>query len=208
MAGQDFRLTAILAVRDTMTPVMKQVSARWGNFRKVIDGTQFKNLQKQVALFNRSMQNVAATAGDVAGRIGGPFLALAGSVGFSLQQSVTNFASTGDALDKMSQRIGITAEQLQEFSYAATHAGAAPEDLEDALKDLGEHMAEIANGIDTSSDAFTLFQKLGIEMKDAAGNMRPVEQVFLDLADAIQRNEIRLFGRRWQWRPWATAAAS
>ncbi len=52
-----------------------------GNFRKVIDGTQFKNLQKQVALFNRSMQNVAATAGDVAGRIGGPFLALAGSVG-------------------------------------------------------------------------------------------------------------------------------
>ena len=189
MAGQDFRLTAILAVRDTMTPVMKQVSARWGNFRKVIDGTQFKNLQKQVALFNRSMQNVAATAGDVAGRIGGPFLALAGSVGFSLQQSVTSFASTGDALDKMSQRIGITAEQLQEFSYAATHAGAAPEDLEDALKDLGEHMAEIANGIDTSSDAFTLFQKLGIEMKDAAGNMRPVEQVFLDLADAIQRNE-------------------
>lgn len=189
MAGQDFRLTAILAVRDTMTPVMKQVSARWGNFRKVIDGTQFKNLQKQVALFNRSMQNVAATAGDVAGRIGGPFLALAGSLGFSLQQSVTSFASTGDALDKMSQRIGITAEQLQEFSYAATHAGAAPEDLEDALKDLGEHMAEIANGIDTSSDAFTLFQKLGIEMKDAAGNMRPVEQVFLDLADAIQRNE-------------------
>lgn len=189
MAGQDFRLTAILAVRDAMTPAMKQVSARWGNFRKVIDGTQFKNLQKQVALFNRSMQNVAATAGDVAGRIGGPFLALAGSVGFSLQQSVTSFASTGDALDKMSQRIGITAEQLQEFSYAATHAGAAPEDLEDALKDLGEHMAEIANGIDTSSDAFTLFQKLGIEMKDAAGNMRPVEQVFLDLADAIQRNE-------------------
>lgn len=189
MAGQDFRLTAILAVRDTMTPVMKQVSARWGNFRKVIDGTQFKNLQKQVALFNRSMQNVAATAGDVAGRIGGPFLALAGSVGFSLQQSVTSFASTGDALDKMSQRIGITAEQLQEFSYAATHAGAAPEDLEDALKDLGKHMAEIANGLDTSSSAFTLFQKLGIEMKDAAGNMRPVEQVFLDLADAIQRNE-------------------
>ena len=189
MAGQDFRLTAILAVRDTMTPVMKQVSAGWGNFRKVIDGTQFKNLQKQVVLFNRSMQNVAATAGDVAGRIGGPFLALAGSVGFSLQQAVTSFASTGDALDKMSQRIGITAEQLQEFSYAATHAGAAPEDLEDALKDLGTHMAEIANGLDTSSSAFTLFQKLGIEMKDAAGNMRPVEQVFLDLADAIQRNE-------------------
>ena len=90
----------------------------------------------------------------------------------------------------MSQRIGITAEQLQEFSYAATHAGAAPEDLEGcAQKDLGTHMAEIANGLDTSSSAFTLFQKLGIEMKDAAGNMRPVEQVFLDLADAIQRNE-------------------
>lgn len=189
MAGKDFRLTALLAVRDRLSPVLTAVGKRWNGFQKVVDSTNFDNLQKQLRLFNRSMKNVVDSATDTASKIGGPFAALAGTLGLSLQQSVTSFAETGDALDKMSQRLGMSAERLQEWSFAATHAGAAPEDLEDALKDLSEHMAEIAAGVDTSSDAFTLFQALGIQMRDAAGNIRPVEEVFNELADAIERNE-------------------
>lgn len=189
MAGKDFRLTALLAVRDRLSPVLTAVSKRWSGFQKVVDSTDFRNLQKQMRLFTRSMQNVVGAVMDTASKIAGLFAALAGTMGFSLQQAVTGFAETGDALDKMSQRLGMSSERLQEWSFAATHAGAAPEDLEDALKDLSEHMAEIAAGVDTSSDAFTLFQTLGIQMKDSAGNLRPVEAVFNDLADAIQRNE-------------------
>lgn len=189
MAGKDFRLTAVLAVRDVASPVVKAFSARWAGLAKVVQSTSFANLQRQLKLFNRSVMDVAESARSAGALIGGPLAAAAASVGFGLQQSVSNFAQTGNAITQMSQKLGIGVERMQEWGYAAVKMGATQEDLDDAMKDLSEHMAEIAQGIDSTSDAATLFQALGIEMKDAAGNMRPVEAVFRDLADAIQRNE-------------------
>ena len=187
MANKDFRLTAILAVRDTMSPVMKAVSDKWRGFQKAVDTTEFKGLKKNLALANRSLKNFGDEAKNLASEIGAPFMMLAGSVGFSLQSAVTDFSQTGDALDKMSARLGISAEQLQEWSYAATHAGAAPEDLEDALKDLSEKIAEVAAG--DTGDAAQLFEALGISVKDATGKIRPSADIFREVADAIQRNE-------------------
>ena len=46
----------------------------------------------------------------------------------------------------MSQRVGVGVERLQEWGYAAVQAGASQETLEDALKDFGKHMTEIATG--------------------------------------------------------------
>lgn len=187
MANKDFRLTAILAVRDTMSPVMKAVSDKWRGFQKAVDTTEFQGLKKNLALANRSLKNFGDEAKNLASEIGAPFMMLAGSVGFSLQSAVTDFSQTGDALDKMSARLGISAEQLQEWSYAATHAGAAPEDLEDALKDLSEKIAEVAAG--DTGDAAQLFEALGISVKDATGKIRPSADIFREVADAIQRNE-------------------
>lgn len=189
MAGKDFRLTAVLAIRDVASPVVKAFSARWVGLAKVIQSTKFTGLQKQLRLFNRSVMDVAENAKNLGSIVGGPLAAAAGSVGFSMQQAVSSFTATGDGLDKMSQRVGVGVERLQEWGYAAVQAGASQETLEDALKDFGKHMTEIATGMDTTSKAATLFDALGIKMKDAAGNMRSVEDVFRDFADAIQRNE-------------------
>ena len=87
----------------------------------------------------------------------------------------------------MSARLGISAVKLQEWSFAATHAGAAPEDLEDALKDMSEKIAEVAGG--DTGDAAQLFSALGISVKDASGKIRPASDIFEEVADAIQRNE-------------------
>ena len=89
----------------------------------------------------------------------------------------------------MAARCGLSSERLQEWSYAATRAGASPEDLEDALKDFSEHVTEIANGLDTSSDAFTLFEKLGISVRDANGDVKKTEVLFREFSDALKRNE-------------------
>lgn len=188
MAGKDFRLTAVLAVRDVASPVVKAFSARWQGLAKVVQSTSFSGFQRQMRLFNRSMQDVVENARGVSGMLAGPLAAAAGAVGFSLQQAVSHFAATGDGLDKMSARVGVSVEKLQEWSYAATQSGASQEILEDALKDFGKHMSEIDRGVDTTSGAATLFAHLGIQMRDTAGNMRSVESVFRDFADAIQRN--------------------
>lgn len=187
MANKDFRLTAVLAVRDTMSPVLAVASQKWEGFKTAIDSTEFDDLNRKLKLAQRSVQNFASEAQGVAQAVGAPFAAVAGAVGFSLQSAVTGFAQAGDGLDKMSARLGISAVKLQEWSFAATHAGAAPEDLEDALKDLSEKIAEVAGG--DTGDAAQLFSALGISVKDASGKIRPASDIFEEVADAIQRNE-------------------
>ena len=187
MANKDFRLTAVLAIRDTMSPVLKAASNKWEGFQKSVESTEFNDLNRKLKLAQRSLQEFGSEAGEVAAKVAAPFAALAGTVGFSIQSAITGFAQAGDGLDKMSQRLGISAVTLQEWSYAATHAGAAPEELEDALKDLSEKIAEVAAG--DTGDAAQLFEALGISVKDATGKIRPSYEVFKDVADAIQRNE-------------------
>ncbi|MFR4642325.1 MAG: hypothetical protein ACLT65_01700 [Sutterella wadsworthensis] len=187
MANKDFRLTAILAVRDTMSPVLAVASQKWEGFKTAVNSTEFDDLNRKLKLAQRSVKDFASEAQGVAQSVGAPFAAVAGAVGFSLQSAVTGFAQAGDALDKMSSRLGISAVKLQEWSFAATHAGAAPEDLEDALKDLSEKIAEVAGG--DTGDAAQLFSALGISVKDASGKIRPASDIFEEVADAIQRNE-------------------
>nr|DAW21630.1 MAG TPA: tail tape measure [Caudoviricetes sp.] len=187
MANKDFRLTAVLAVRDTMSPVLAVASQKWEGFKTAIDSTEFNDLNRKLKLAQRSVQDFASEAQGVAQAVGAPFAAVAGAVGFSLQSAVMGFAQAGDGLDKMSARLGISAVKLQEWSFAATHAGAAPEDLEDALKDLSEKIAEVAGG--DTGDAAQLFSALGISVKDASGKIRPASDIFEEVADAIQRNE-------------------
>lgn len=187
MANKDFRLTAILAVRDTMSPVLAVASQKWEGFKTAVNSTEFDDLNRKLKLAQRSVKDFASEAQDVAQSVGAPFAAVAGAVGFSLQSAVTGFAQAGDSLDKMSARLGISAVKLQEWSFAATHAGAAPEDLEDALKDMSEKIAEVAGG--DTGDAAQLFSALGISVKDASGKIRPASDIFEEVADAIQRNE-------------------
>ena len=187
MANKDFRLTAILAVRDTMSPVLAVASQKWEGFKTAVNSTEFDDLNRKLKLAQRSVKDFASEAQGVAQSVGAPFAAVAGAVGFSLQSAVTGFAQAGDSLDKMSARLGISAVKLQEWSFAATHAGAAPEDLEDALKDLSEKIAEVSGG--DTGDAAQLFSALGISVKDASGKIRPASDIFEEVADAIQRNE-------------------
>ena len=189
MAGNDFRLTALLSVRDTMSPAVRAASTRWESFRKVVNSTDFRKLRKQLRLFNRSLKKTVDSAADAAVKIAGPFAGIAASLGMGVKEAVTGFAAAGDAVDKMAARVGLSAETLQEWSFAAKHAGTSPEALENGLKDLSKHMAEIASGSDTTSSAATLFKALGIAVKDAGGKIRPVAEVFEEFADAIKRNE-------------------
>lgn len=189
MAGKDFRLTALLSVRDSMSPVIKAASARWVGFQKVINSTEFNQLQRQLRLFNRSVKNTVDSATSAFNQIAGPLAGAVAAMGLGVRQAVTGFAETGDAIDKMASRLGLPVERLQEWSYAAKQSGADSQQLEDGLKDLSKHIAEIATGKDTTSGAATLFQALGISVKDAQGNLRSVEAVFNDLSDAIERNE-------------------
>ena len=184
--AKDLRLTAIFAVRDQLSPVIKKLSDKWGSFRKLLESDNFKKLNKQFLFFRRSLTNVTNKVTDAAKKLALPITAAATAVGFSLSQMMPKFLDTGDAIDKASIRLGIGAERLQSLQYAAKMSGATAEDMNSALGKLNENIAKAA--ADKNKELASLFKKLGISLRDANGHVRTAADVLPEFADAIQRN--------------------
>lgn len=92
------------------------------------------------------------------------------------------FLHTGDALDKMSARTGVSVEALSSLQYAAGQADVASEDLEGSLRNMQKTMFEAANG---GKSAAAAIAALGLTM-DYLETLAPEDQ-FLVLLDRISR---------------------
>lgn len=179
-------MTVFFAVRDQLSPVIKQLSARWGKLQKLLKSDEFKDVNKKFKFFRRSLTNVTDQVTSAAKKLALPLTAAASAVGFSLSQMMSKFLDTGDAIDKASMRIGIGVDRLQSLQYAAKMSGATAEDMNGALGKLNENIAKAAAG--KNEELASLFKKLGISLRDANGHVRTAADVLPEFADAIQRN--------------------
>jgi hypothetical protein len=93
---------------------------------------------------------------------------------------IQDTVALGSAIADMSQRIGVPAEALQQLGFAASQSGSSMEDLGTSLGKLARNMDAAKRGSKEQADAF---RAAGVRYKDAAGELRPVEDVFADLAD-------------------------
>lgn len=108
---------------------------------------------------------------------------LLGALGITLSagqfvRMVTGTADAADALAKLSQKVGISVEDLSRLQYAAELSGVSQEKLSTAMTRLSQRMSE---GSET-------FKKLGIETRNADGSLRNTRDVMGDLADVFARH--------------------
>jgi len=89
---------------------------------------------------------------------------------------------TADDLSKLSQKTGISVESLSLLKPIAEQSGISLEGLAKGMQKLATAMVEAAGG---SKEQLEVFSRLGVSVKDAAGQIRPTEAVLLDLADAF-----------------------
>ena len=89
---------------------------------------------------------------------------------------------TADDLSKLSQKTGISVESLSLLKPIAEQSGISLEGLAKGMQKLATAMVEAAGG---SKEQVETFGRLGVSVKDAAGQIRPTEAVLLDLADAF-----------------------
>lgn len=89
-----------------------------------------------------------------------------------------------DRIGDVSARIGVGVKALQELGYAAQQSGTSAETLEKGLAKLSRTMAESAAGGEAQQ---ALFKALGVSATDATGKLRPVEDVFTDLAEKFRQ---------------------
>ena len=103
-----------------------------------------------------------------------------------LAEMVNRAAEVGDQLSKMSQITGATTESLSGMRLILDQVGISLEQYGDAHKELNKKLTEAQDP--TSKIANTL-KFLGINSKDAAGNIKNADQVIRELADTFEKSK-------------------
>lgn len=121
--------------------------------------------------------------GNAAEKMGlalGAALAAAGTAAAVGIKSAIDYA---DKLNDMNQRLGVSAEALSGWAYAAKQTGTDIDSLGVGLKKLAKNMAE---ALDPKSTQGRLFESLGVSVTDAAGKLRSVEDVLPEVASKFK----------------------
>lgn len=102
---------------------------------------------------------------------------------FAITQAV---ATTGDEFAKISHRFGLTSDTLSELTFSAELAGGSMQALTVGVRTLAKAASEAHDGVVTYTDAF---DALGISVDDASGQLKPLEELLFEIADAMMGME-------------------
>lgn len=142
-------------------------------------------MNKNIAGVRKAMSGVGA-AGSRLGSAMLPFAAVGAGVAAFAAKSVKGFLDTSGSLQDMSDRLGISAEKLQEWSYVAEKSGVDSESMQGSMEKLNKAIFSAGSG---KGDAVKLFKKLGISVRDANGKLKTSADLMPEIADAFKKNE-------------------
>lgn len=163
---------------------------------KAIDGT-VSELDK--------LKNKSSSMGDFMGNAFGSIqtkFALMGAAAVSaFGVMVKSAIDAADEINKLSQRTGVSAEQLSTMKYAAELSDVSIDKLATSFKFLNKNISDAADGGKESS---AIFRSLGIEFSDTTGLARQADLVLYDIASKFKNlpdgadkasMALKLFGR-------------
>ena len=128
----------------------------------------------------RNLEQLQTTASGIAGRVTGALAVITTLAATLNRLDPRGVIDAADELAKLSQRSGIAVESLSALQYAGKLADVSTEELADSVKKLNVNIAAAARG---EKEQAAAFKTIGVEVKDAAGNVREADQVLGDIAD-------------------------
>lgn len=149
------------------------------------------NLTAETAQFRVAMERAAATTSKTFDKmLGSAKTFAAGFAAYLSADALVSFTKAQidamDALDEMSQKIGISTDELSKLAYAAKFSGVDIDSLQTGLVKLSKATIDAASGTGSASDAF---KAIGVSVKDASGNLKSTEALIYDIADAFAKYE-------------------
>lgn len=145
---------------------------------KAISGSN--KARKAILRVGKAAKSVASAVGTIGksfGKLAGISLGAIVALGYFVKKSL----NSTDAMAKMSRAIGVSVESLQKLRHAGNLAGMSTTGVDKAVQKLAVNMADVAKGTGEAKD---IFAKYKISATDLHGNLRSVEDVMLEVADA------------------------
>lgn len=146
------------------------------------DSAELTNVLKasraQVSDFGKHVSRVGEEAKDfLKGMLG--IAALTAAAG-GLRDLVKGAIDAADSMDELSQKVGMSTEELSKLSYAAKFSGVDTEGLAAGLRNLAKDATAAAAG---GKSQAAVFESMGVAVKNADGSVRPLSALLADVAE-------------------------
>lgn len=158
--------------------------------------------------YDKGLEGASKSAGDMkkgladAGKTVAKAAVGLGAIGGAAFGFANKIASTGDNIDKMSQKLGMSAKAYQEWDYVLQISGTEMASMSTGLKTLTNKFDDAKNG---GADSIAMFEKLGLSMEEISDLSREdlfaqVIYGFQSLEDSTERAALAndLFGKSGQ----------
>lgn len=161
-------LQAIMSAVDKITPTIRRINKNMGGMQK-------------------TFRDIATSSRGVLAGIGLPATVGLGAIGFGLASAARNALQYAGALQDAKDNTGMTGKAIQELGTLFEGAGVSQEEFLAATAKLNKGLADAAVGKDKG--LLGLLTQLRIPLRNATGQVRGLEDVLPELADAFAKNE-------------------
>lgn len=189
-----FQMAVVIEAFDRVTAPLRKINSKiermQAPFRKLnlaakglFNETGLARVSSAFGRVGRSVGNVAKELQSVAMRV----TAVVGAASAAVFKLVSGFTTAGDNAAKTATRLGVGVEWLQEMRFAADRSGVATATFDMAIQRVGRRIGEFA--ATGKGEAAPALKALGIQIRDATGNIRPLEAMLPEIADGLRKIE-------------------
>lgn len=156
---------------DNVTKTVNSIMTKVGALGVVADevNAQFQTVSKTGAILTSKLKTIGLAAAGVA------------TAAFWMSYRTSDAA---ESLLNLSQKTGVSAEELQKLNYVADQSNIGAESLAQGFTFLNRAISSAAT--DASGEAAQAFKGLGIDLSDTQGNLKNTETIFYELSDAFE----------------------
>lgn len=183
------QMTSLAAETEKTNAAMEDGGEKTG----LVSGAMEALKEKVTGALPEGLQGLAGGM-DGASKSGLALVGTMASVVAGLAKMTLETAETAKEIDIMSQRMGMTVEEYQEWDYVLKRVGTSAEEAQGDLSALAEKAKDAATG---SGEAAELFAELGVQVKNSKGEFKSQNELFEQViyrlqgvTDATRRNAI------------------
>lgn len=142
------------------------------------------SLQAPVTMADFHISKLLGGFAKVPGLIGLATAAFTGAALVGLVKLTNAAAETAGAILDGAAAVGLSTDAYQELGYAFQQSGLEAKQFDAAMQYLNRTLGDAAAGEQTAVKAF---DRIGLSVRDAAGNIKGTEAVFDEIVDALVR---------------------
>lgn len=145
-------------------------------------------LQEVLARFGINVDISQMTAaitsmGGLAAAAAAAVVVIGGALAATLHRAIDDVVELGVETARTSEALGMSAEAVQEWGFAASRAGGGVDEIVDAMSTLQERARDAV--LDPASDPAEQLRLLGVSARGAGGELKSAEQLMLEVSDGF-----------------------